>query len=170
MQEAGIRLDENKVQEAVALFDQAAKVSHDPTVADMARLKSALALLDTAPYPAMEERLKPLTDPKRPYASMAREALAMAKLKAGMLKEARADFVVLRLLPNAPDGVHRRASVAVDAIDSGAAAQVPAAVKAALAAPPPALTLPPGLQGLSGGPAQAGAAPQAETGQSGAGQ
>ena len=54
-----------------------------PLIADAARLKSALALMDTAPYADIETRLKPLLDEKRPYRIAAREALAMAKLKAG---------------------------------------------------------------------------------------
>lgn len=158
MQEGGIRMDEGKTEEAVELFDQAASSAPSDLLADMARLKSAFALLDTAPYAALEQRLKPLIDPKRPFSPAAREALAMAKLRAGRLKEARADFVVLRLLPDGTDGIHRRASLAIDAIDSGSAAQIPAVVKAELAAPPaPAITLPPQL--LQGAPAQGAPAP-----------
>ena len=136
MQQGAIRLNENKVEEAVKLFDQAASGAPDPIIGDMARLKSAFALMDTAPLAALQERLTPLTDLKRPYHVAAREALAMARLKAGRLKEARADFVVLSLLPDAPDSVHQRAQMAREAIDSGAAANLSATIKAALAAPP----------------------------------
>jgi len=145
MQEGGIRMDQNKVKEAVALFDQAADAAPDPVIGDMARLKSAFALMDTAPYAAIEERLKPLTDAKRPYRAAAREALAMAKLKAGRTKEARDDFVVLRLLPDAPESMRQRAELAVAAIDSGSVATLPQAVAEAAKAPPPA---PPSLSNL----------------------
>ncbi len=152
MQQGAIRLGDGKAEDAVKLFDQAASAAPDPIVADMARLKSAFALMDTAPFSAMQERLTPLIDPKRPYHVAAREALAMARLKAGRLKEARADFVVLSLLPDAPDAVHQRAQMAREAIDSGAAAGLPASIKAAVAAPP----LPP-VAGLPTDPSQTGA-------------
>ncbi len=140
MQQGAIRLGEDKDEQAVALFDKAAKVAPDEVVGDMARLKSAFALMDTAPYAAMEERLKPLTDAKRPYAAAAREALAMAKLKAGRLKDARSDFSVLTLLPDVPEGMRQRAQLAIAAIDDGSAVRVPAAVQAELKLPPSQIT------------------------------
>ena len=82
MEQGGIRLFDGKVDEAVRLFDQAASAAPDPIIGDIARLKSAFALMDTAPYDAIQQRLQPLTDAKRPYYVAAREALAMAKLRA----------------------------------------------------------------------------------------
>ena len=152
MQQGAIRLQEGKREDAVKLFDQAASASPNPIMGDMARLKSAFALMDTAPYAVMQERLTPLIDLKRPYHVAAREALAMAKLKDGRLKEARADFVVLSLLPDAPDAVHQHAQLGREAIDNGAAANLQAAVKAAAAAPP----LPP-VTALATDPSQTGA-------------
>ncbi len=152
MQQGGIRMEQGKTEEAVALFDKAATEAPDQIIGDMARLKSALALMDTAPYFAVEGRLKPLTDTKRPYHVAAREALAMAKVKAGKLQDARTDFQVLQLMADAPEDVRQRAQLAVSSIDSGAAKQVPAAVAAALKAPPP----PPALSSLT--PPEAGAA------------
>ena len=154
MQQGAVRLDDNKVAEAVKLFDQAAAAAPDKVVGDMARLKSAFALMDTAPYAAMEERLKPLTDAKRPYHAAAREALAMAKLKAGRIKDARGDFVVLTLLSDVPDGTRQRARLAIEAIDTGAAVGLSDAVKASMLLPPPP---PMPLAGLQNGP-DAGAA------------
>ena len=136
MQQAGIRVQQGRTEEAVRLFDQAASAAPNQIIGDMARLKSAFALLDTAPYPALEERLKPLTDGKRPYHAVAREALAFAKLKAGRLQDAKGDFQVLQLLPDATQGAHQRAQLAIMAIDSGAAANLGAAVAAARALPP----------------------------------
>ena len=152
MQQGAIRLQEGKREEAVKLFDQAASTAPDRIMGDMARLKSAFALMDTAPYAVMQERLTPLIDLKRPYHVAAREALAMAKLKDGRLKEARADFVVLSLLPDAPDAVHQHAQLGREAIENGAAANLQAAIKAAAAAPP----LPPAA-GLPTDPSQTGA-------------
>jgi hypothetical protein len=137
MQQAGIRVEQGRAQEAVQLLDQAASVAPDRIIGDMARLKSAFALMDTAPYPELEKRLTPLTDGKRPYHAVAREALAFAKLRAGKLKEARSDFQILQLLPDASQAARSRAQAAIFAIDSGAAANLDAGVQAARKLPPP---------------------------------
>jgi hypothetical protein len=155
MEQAGIRLQQNKSDEAATLFDHAAEAAPNNVVGDLARLKSAFALMDTAPYSAIEQRLTPLTDAKRPYHAAAREALAMAKLRAGKLKEARSDLQVLQLMPDASDSSRQRASVAILAIDSGAAANLDAVIKAAKTAPAPAPM--PALPGLDQGGADAGA-------------
>lgn len=136
MQEAGIRLDQGKTEEAVKLFDESAEAAPSKLIGDMARLKSAFALMDTAPYEAMQERLTPLMDAKRPYAAAAREALAMAKLRAGRVQEARSDFQVLQLQPDATQGERQRAQGAILAIDSGAASNLPQAVALARTLPP----------------------------------
>jgi hypothetical protein len=124
MHQAGIRLGEGKTQEAVALLDEAAKASSDPMIADNARLKSALALIDTAPYAGIEGRLKPLLDEKRPYRIAAREALAMAKIKAGQYAAARSDFSLLTVAQDVPDSMRQRAQAAVSLIDGGAASSI----------------------------------------------
>lgn len=156
MSQGALRIAEDKTQEAVALYDKAAAATSDPVIKDAARLKSALALMDEAPYPAIEERLKPLLDQKRPYRMAAREALGMAKLQAGMAKAAREDFVVLTLAPGVPESMRDRAQAAMAVIDSGSAASLPAAVKAARAMPkaPPRAAPPPLPQAPNAGAAQ----------------
>jgi hypothetical protein len=137
IQQAGVRMDQKRVPEAVVLFDKAAQATSDPVIADSARLKSAFALLDTAPYDQVEARLKPLTDAKRPFHALAREALGMAKLNAGRPKEALSDFQTLILMEDAPQDVRERAQAAVTLIKAGTAAGLPATVKAAMTLPPP---------------------------------
>ena len=154
MQQGAIRLQQDETSQAVDLFDKAAAAAPDQIIGDMARLKSAFALIDTAPYADIEKRLTPLTDAKRPYRAAAREALAMAKLRAGRVKEAREDFVILSLLSDAPQDVRQRAQAALSAIDSGAALSIPDAVAAARKMPPP----PPVIPGLSSQLPQSGAA------------
>lgn len=157
MQQAALRLKDSKVQEGVALFDKAAEAQKDPMIADAARLKSALALMDTAPFAAIDERLKPLLGEKRPYRIAAREALGMAKLKAGRAADARSDFVVLTLGQGVPDSMRQRAQAAITLIDAGTAATIPAVLKAQPVMPPmPAM---PGAAQQQGAPAaQPGAA------------
>jgi len=158
MQRGGVLIGDDKVPQAVELFDQAAKAAKDPIIADLARLKAVYALMDTAPYAAVEERLKPLTAEGRPYRPLAREALAMAKLNAGRAKEARGDFVVLSSSLDSPEGLRARAQAAVQMIDSGAAARLPAIAKASAALPP----VPEAAAGLDPFASSAGApAPQA---------
>jgi len=93
--------------------------------------------MDTAPYKEMETRLQPLTASERPYHVQAREALAFAKLAAGDLGGARGDFVVISLLPDAPESAQGRAEAAKQLIDSGSAKSVPAVIKAAAIPLPP---------------------------------
>jgi hypothetical protein len=152
MQEANVRMNQNRIADAVALFDQAAKATDDPLVQDAARLKSAFALLDTAPYAQIEGRLKPLIDPNRPYHALAREALGMAKLNAGRPQDALGDFQVLSLMADAPADVRQRAQAAMVLIRGGTAQTLPAIVKASISLPP----APP----LSAAPAQAAQAAQ----------
>jgi hypothetical protein len=137
MQQAGVRMDQKRLPEAVALFDKAAAATNNPVIADSARLKSAFALLDTAPYDQVEARLKPLTDANRPFHALAREALGMAKLNAGRPNDALSDFQVLTLMADAPQDVRERAQAAITLIKAGTASGLPATVKAALVLPPP---------------------------------
>ena len=146
---------------AVALFDQAANAAPDDLLGDAARLKSAFAILDTAPYAEVEGRLTPLMKDKRPYRVQAREALAFAKLLKGDDKAARGDFVVVSQSLDAPEGVRQRAKAAIDLIDTGSAKAVPATVKAELAMPPPMLVGPGGQPvGLAPPQAQEPSGPQ----------
>jgi hypothetical protein len=124
---------------AVKLYDQAADTAPDALIGDAARLKSAFALLDTAPLKDLEARLKPLMEEGRPYRTQAREALAFTKLKAGDLAGARGDFLLLSQSLDAPQGAQARASAAVGLIDSGSAKAVPSVVQAARALPPPVI-------------------------------
>jgi hypothetical protein len=135
MQQAGLRMAAGKNQEAVALYDAAAKAAPGPMIEDAAALKATLALMDTAPFKDVEARLKPLVVEGRPYRPEALEAMAFARLAAGDLKAARSDFSVIALMPGASDTARARAAAARTLIDSGSAKQLPAVVKAAAAAP-----------------------------------
>ena len=157
-------IEARKPADAVKLFDEAAEAAPDPVIGDAARLKSAFALLDTAPLKDLEGRLKPLMEEGRPYRVQAREALAFAKLKAGDLAGARGDFVLISQSLDAQQGAQARAQAAVGLIDSGSAKAVPAVVKAAQALPPPTMADPGSVIGPPPGaaaqPQPQGSAPQ----------
>jgi hypothetical protein len=91
----------------------------------------------------------------------AREALAFAKLKAGDLKGARSDFVLLSQGLDASQGVQARAQAAIGLIDSGSAKAVPAVIQAAAALPPPPMIDPSMLMPPAGpGPQPQATGPQ----------
>jgi len=151
MQEGALRLADKKTAEAIALFDQAAQVAPDQVLADVARLKAAFVAMDSGmPLPELEARITPLTGVDRPYHVSAREALAMARLAAGKAKDARADFQALGLMLDADDATRNRAQAAVALIDSGAAANLPAALKLARTLPPPAAPMMPPIADPAG--------------------
>jgi hypothetical protein len=136
MQQAALALADNKNADAAKLYDQAAAAAPNQILGDLARLRAAMALLDSAPFAQIQTRLTPLTDPKRPFAPYAKEALAMAELVAGKTADARRDFTVVSLSFGAPDDMRQRAQLAIAAIDSGEAASAVAAVKEAATMPP----------------------------------
>jgi len=138
MQQANIRVQKNKPDEAARLLDQAANVAPDTILGDAARLKAAQILMDTHPLAAIEGRLAPLIDDKRPYHLMAREARAMALLQAGRPQEALTDLSVLSLAQDVSQETRQRAEAARILIQSGSAATLPAAAKATAAPIPPA--------------------------------
>lgn len=147
-QQAGIRLAQGRNADAAALFvqsaDAAPKSPEGQIFADLARLKSARAVLDTAPYADLEARLKPLTEARRPFSPLAREDLAWAKLRAGKTAEARSDFVKLQTMLEGPRGqdgsgvIQQRAAGAIALIDSGAGADLPKMIETIRNLPPPA--------------------------------
>ena len=137
MQEGGIRITQDKTQEAVALFDQAAKAAPDKMIGDIAALKAAYATLDTASLADSTNRLTPLMAADRPYHAQAREALALAKISAGKLAEAKSDLGVLQLMTDTPENERQRAAAIVALIDSGTAASLKSLAQAPILAPPP---------------------------------
>ena len=90
MQQAALAIADGKTADAAKLYDQAAAAAPNQIFGDLARLRAAQALLDTAPFAQLQTRLTPLTDAKRPFAPYAKEALAMAELLAGRTAAAQA--------------------------------------------------------------------------------
>lgn len=145
MQLAGIKIGSGAaadVPAAVALLDQAAAAAPDDILGDAARLKSAFAVLDTAPFKDVEARLTPLMKDGHPYRVQAREALAFAKMMAGNTAGARDDFTIIEQTLDAPEGARQRATAAKALIESGSAKALPAAAKAAAMLPAPATPMP----------------------------
>jgi hypothetical protein len=155
--QAAMRSEAGAADEAVKLFDQAAKAAPNPMMADFASLRAVYTLLDTAPTADLEKRIATLSGDKRPFRMQAKEALAFLRLRDGKFKEARDQFVALQQNFDATQGMQERAKAAVSMIDSGGAKTMSQAAKmAAQLPPPPQMQLPPGMQL----PPEAGGAPQ----------
>ena len=151
---AGLALEDNKTAEAIANLDQAAKASNSALISDGAALKAALLAMDTNSLADTQKRLEPLMKKDRPFAAMAKEALAMAKLQSGDIKGARTDLQVLSVTLGTPEGVKQRAAAFVAAIDSGAIGTAQAMIKLP-EAPAPAMPQMPAMpQAAQQAPAQ----------------
>ncbi|HVM99660.1 MAG TPA: tetratricopeptide repeat protein [Caulobacteraceae bacterium] len=159
MQEGNLKLRDGDSTGAAKLYDQAAARAPNLIVGDLARLKAAEALLDTAPLPQLQTRLNPLLAADRPYAIYAREALAMAKLMAGKTADARKDFQVIGLNLQATQDMRERSQMAIVLIDSGEASTAVAAAKAAATMPPPVVPMVGPTPAAPQGPAAAPSSP-----------
>ena len=118
---AGIAVQQNRIPDAVELLDEAAGATRDPLLADGARWKAALLLMDTAGLEDIQARLEPLTDEDRPFRAYARESLALAQLQHGKTAEARSTLVVLKNSLDTPQEISQRAGVIIASIDAGIA-------------------------------------------------
>ena len=136
MQQGDIRAQADKGSEAAALYDSAAKAAPNVVFGDLARLRAALVLMDNAPFPQIKTRLDVLIGDKRPFTLEAREALAMAKLQAGKVQEARGDFNALTLTLGVSQQMRSRAQSAIALIDGGQSKAAGEAVQAAAGLPP----------------------------------
>jgi hypothetical protein len=148
---AGIALDAGRDAEALSLMDEAAKASRDPLIADAAAFKAMLLAMDIETLEQVQARAKGLTGDKRPFSAFAREAEAMALLQAGKTAEAKDMLAILKNDLDTPEVVTRRAQIAIDAIDSGNAANLQAILRQMTVA---------AASAAAAGPAAAPAAPQ----------
>jgi hypothetical protein len=149
IQQGNIRAAADKTADAAALYDDAAKAAPGAFLGDLARLKAALVLMDTAPYPQLETRFKALIGDAKPYDLQAREALALAKMQAGRAAEARGDLNALSITLGVTPAIRARAQNAIALIDAGQAGTVAAAARAAATMPPPSAAT---LSALGGAP------------------
>lgn len=160
IQQGDIRAMADKSVEAAALYDSAAKVAPNGIFGDLARLRAALVLMDTAPYPLIKMRLDALIGDKKPFTLNAREALAMAKLQAGKAQAARGDLNALAFTLGVSPEMRTRLQNAIALIDSGQTQAAGTAVRVAATLPPQD---PASLAALLGAPPATPAAGQGAT-------
>ena len=160
-QRAGLAVTANRIDQAVALFDEAARQTRDPILSDMATLKAAYLTLDAAPLDELRGRLDPLMREGRPFAAYAREALAMAQIRDGQTTEARTALVLVANGLDSPEGLRERAQAAIRSIDDGTASAVAAIARAQAELPAPTAVPAGGAEG-AGAPPTATAPEKAE--------
>lgn len=110
MREAALLASQGKAAEAVAAYDAlAANAAIDPTLQDLARIRAAVVLADTASFADIEARLKPFDAAGNPWRHVAREVMASVQYR---LKDyAGADAQVQAILgdPETPASLRQRA-------------------------------------------------------------
>ncbi|WP_371345612.1 tetratricopeptide repeat protein [Ancylobacter sp. IITR112] len=141
---------------AVADYDGLAKdPGISPLMQNVAQVRAALLLVDSAPPSQIESRMKPLDTPEGAFRHSAREIIGLAQYKAGDYAAATETFTTILNDGQTPPGLRRRA----DLMRTLSASSMPApaaAVPASAPAPAPA-TAP----ATAPAPAASDAAPQA---------
>jgi hypothetical protein len=106
---------------AAKLYDAiAVDTRTDAALQDLARVRAALVLLDTASFDEMRTRLEPLAMPGRPFRHTARELLAMAAWRAGDAAAARRWAEMIAADPESPPGTRDRVQMLIALSASGA--------------------------------------------------
>ncbi len=116
-----------------AAFDTVS--SREGVFGDLAALKAAYALADTATLADLDARLKPLVDRGGGAGALARELLAAKALASGEIERARGDYQALSLDLDAPQQLQNRARQALLTLPKPAAAQAEPAPAPANGAP-----------------------------------
>jgi hypothetical protein len=98
----------------------AADGSIDTAIRDVARLRAAFLLLDTAQVAEIAARVEPLMAPASSFRFSAREILALARYRAGEREAARAMFAELAVDPETPPALRSRAEVMQSLASGGA--------------------------------------------------
>lgn len=106
--------------EAVTIYDA---LSVDPGVPplmqNVARIRAAFILVDTADDAEMKRRIEPLAAPTSAFRHSARELLGLAAIKAGDFEAAGRWFDMIVADPQAPQGLRERAGTMLGLVASG---------------------------------------------------
>lgn len=123
MKQAAALLAAGNRPQAVAVLDQlAADSDADQLWRDLAALKAALLLSDSASGDELKLRLSPFTGEAHPFRHSAREALAFLALHEGRKLDAAATFRVLADDLTAPQGIRARSAQLLEGLPAAEAA------------------------------------------------
>lgn len=113
MGEASIVLSTGEALQASALFEEAARLTRDPILRDLAALKAAYARADELSMEDLRALVEPLAEQGRPFRTAARELLAATYWAAGDLERAHSEYSLLAFDPQTPDLMRARAEQAL---------------------------------------------------------
>jgi hypothetical protein len=120
LQEAA-ELSRRDLSAAVKAYDAlAADSSVPPVMQDLARVRAALLLVDTASLNEMRTRLEPLAGTGRAFRHSAREILALAAWRAGNVEATRRYGEMIVADPESPAGARSRIDMLMALSASGA--------------------------------------------------
>lgn len=112
LRQAGALVEAGDTKGAVAAFDALAETSSAPQMLrDMARVKAALLLVDTASYDDIKGRIASLNDAESAWRNSAREVLGLSAYKAGKYQEAQGYFDAIVSDATVSAGLRDRAHV-----------------------------------------------------------
>lgn len=112
LRKAGVLAADGKADEAVKLYDTvAADGAADAPLRDLARIRAALVLVDTATPGDLEARVKSLDADGNPWRHAAREIMAAVHWRASDYAAAETQVKALLADPETPAGIRQRAQM-----------------------------------------------------------
>ncbi|QPC44676.1 tetratricopeptide repeat protein [Kaustia mangrovi] len=112
LQEAAFLASKGETDKAVAIFDEvAAQEGTTPVLANLARVRAGLLLVDSAPVEELRNRVGDLDVEGNPWRNEAREVLALGAYRASDLETADKLFNEILADPRAPFGLRQRAQI-----------------------------------------------------------
>jgi hypothetical protein len=121
LQQANSLLAAGNTGDAVGIYEQIERGS-DTSLAAVARLRHAWAIVDLAPKKDVDALLAPLTDPTSDWKYSAREVLAYSDYHNGDSKTATAEFKKLGADKSAPANLRQRAMAMAAFLQAGGGA------------------------------------------------
>ncbi len=115
LRSANLLASQGKTEDALSIYDAVAfDQSADAALRDLARMRAALALADTATPADLEARVKSFDAAGNPWRHTAREIMAAAHWRSGNMTAADAHVQAILADPETPAGVRQRAMVLAD--------------------------------------------------------
>jgi hypothetical protein len=117
---AAAEIADRSQAEAVTIYDALSiDPGVNPVLQNVARLRSAFLLVDTADDAEMKRRIEPLAAPTSAFRHSARELLGLAAIRAGDFEAAGRWFDMIVADPQAPQGLRERAGTMLGLVAAG---------------------------------------------------
>lgn len=118
IQMANIKMEQNKVEEAIAILENVVKnKDFNPQMKEIALIKLASYKLDYAPSEEIQEMLMPLASENGVWTNIAKEMLAMLAVRDGDLDRAKSLYQEISVAANTPETLKARAQDMLNVIE-----------------------------------------------------